>query len=56
MIVIIAALAGALIGGFNAKRRGGNGKDIAHYAVVYAMIFAIIGMVVAVTIDRVFLS
>ena len=52
MIVIILAIAGACIGGFTAKKRGGNRKDIAQYAAGYAMAFLIVGMILTVLVDR----
>jgi len=52
MDVLVVALAGALIGGFSAKRRGGNRLDIAQYAVVFAIIFAVAGMVLSVLLTR----
>ena len=53
MIVIAMALIGAGLGGMTAKRRRGNGKDIAQYMAVYALIFIIIGMFVTIIIDRI---
>ena len=44
MIILIFALAGLLIGALVAKRRGGTGADIAQYAFVYALVFAIVGL------------
>ena len=52
MIVIVAAVLGALIGGFTAKRRNGNRLDILQYAAGYAMAFGILGMLVTVIVDR----
>ena len=52
MIVIFLALAGALIGGFTAKKRGGNRKDIAQYAAGYAAAFTVVGMIATVVLDR----
>ena len=52
MIVVIALAAGALLGGYKAKQRGGNRKDIAQYAAVYALIFGVIGMFAAIFINR----
>ena len=52
MVVVISAFVGALLGGYQAKRRNGNGKDIAQYAAVFAMIFAIISLFVTIFIDR----
>ena len=52
MIVLIAALLGALIGGFTARKRGGNRLDILQYAAGYALAFVIVGMIATVLIDR----
>ena len=52
MIVIVLGVLGALIGGFTARKRRGNRKDIAQYAAGYAMAFMIVGMVLTVIIDR----
>lgn len=52
MIVIVLGVLGALIGGFTARRRRGNRKDIAQYAAGYAMAFMIVGMVLTVIVDR----
>ncbi len=52
MIIIFAALAGAVIGGITARRRKGNGLDIAQYAAGYALAFVVVGMIVTVIIDR----
>jgi hypothetical protein len=53
MIVIAAALLGALIGGLTARKRGGNRLDIAQYAAGYAMAFIVVGLIATVIIDRV---
>ncbi len=53
-VVPVAALIGAIWGGHQARRRGGGGKDIAQYAVVYAIIFAILAMFAVIIIDRSF--
>ena len=52
MIVIFFGIAGALIGGLAARKRRGNRKDIAQYAVGYAMAFMIVGMIGTVLFDR----
>ncbi|SLN44153.1 hypothetical protein AQS8620_01761 [Aquimixticola soesokkakensis] len=52
MIVIALAILGALIGGFTAKRRTGTALDIAQYAAVYAIGFAIVGLFATVILDR----
>lgn len=56
MDVLIVAIVGALVGGFSAKRRGGNGKDIAQYAAVFALIFAVGGFILSVIFTRIFLG
>lgn len=53
MIVIAAALIGAILGGIAAKRRGGNKLDIAQYVAGYAMAFIVISLIATVVIDRV---
>jgi hypothetical protein len=52
MVVLVAALLGGVLGGLQARRRGGNSKDIAQYAVAYGIAFSLLGMIVAVTLDR----
>ena len=52
MIVIGAALLGAIIGAFTANRRKGNTLDILQYAAGFAMAFAILGMIATVVIHR----
>lgn len=56
MIVIILGIIGAILGGFTARKRGGNRKDIAQYAAGYAMAFMIVGMVLTVVVDRFLLA
>ncbi len=56
MIVLVLGIVGALIGGFTARKRRGNRKDIAQYAAGYAMAFMIVGIVLTVLIDRIFLA
>lgn len=52
MIVIAGLILGGLLGDFRARRAGGNGKDRAQWAAVHALIFALLGLVVSVIIDR----
>ncbi|MEL7098237.1 MAG: apolipoprotein acyltransferase [Pseudomonadota bacterium] len=52
MIVIGLALLGAIIGGLTARRRKGNGLDIAQYAAGYAIGFALVGMIITVFVHR----
>ena len=56
MIVIVLGILGAVLGGMSARKRRGNRKDIAQYAAGYAMAFMIVGIVLTVIIDRVFLA
>ena len=52
MIVIVAALIGAIFGGITAKRRGGNKLDIAQYATGFAMAFIVAGLIATVVLER----
>jgi hypothetical protein len=53
MDVALVAVIGALIGAYNAKKRGGNRKDIAQYATVFAIMFALVGLVASIIVTRV---
>lgn len=52
MVIIIFALVGAIVGGLRAKRRKGRTADILQYAVVHAIIFALVGLFLAIIIER----
>ena len=52
MIVLVLALLGAIVGGTLAKKRKGGRLDILQYAVIYAMIFAVIGLFVTIIVHR----
>ncbi|MDA5095707.1 hypothetical protein O2N63_16570 [Aliiroseovarius sp. KMU-50] len=52
MIVIAALLAGAIFGAWRAKSKGGRGFDVAQYAAIYGLIFALIAVFVTVIITR----
>lgn len=52
MFVIGGFLIGALGGGLRARARGGKGADIAQYAAVYGILFALIGLFITVYLDR----
>ena len=52
MLVIGSAIIGALLGGFTAKRNGGNTADIAQYAAAGGIALAILGMIATVIIHR----
>ncbi|MEJ1993231.1 MAG: hypothetical protein P8X50_16510 [Maritimibacter sp.] len=52
MIILGFAIIGAVIGGLRARNRGGKGLDMAQYAGVYALIFALIGLFITVYLSR----
>jgi len=52
MIVIGAALFGAVLGGWTAKKRGGAMADIAQYAASFGIAFALAGLLATVVIHR----
>lgn len=52
MIIIAAALTGAVLGGLTARRRKGSGADMAQYAAGYAIAFGLIGTIVTLALDR----
>lgn len=52
MIVIAGFLLGAIWGGWIARRRKGKPADIAQYAAVYGIAFAIVGMFVTIFVER----
>lgn len=56
MIVILAALSGAITGGITAKKRGGNRLDIAQYAAGYSLAFIVVGLISTIVIDRILSS
>jgi hypothetical protein len=52
MIVLIAALIGAILGWQRAARLGGNRKDRLQYAIVFALILAVAGLFVTIFVHR----
>ena len=52
MIVLAGAILGAILGAWNAKRRGGGRLDILQYATATAIAFALIGLIITVIIHR----
>ncbi len=52
MLIIAGLLLGALWGGLLARRRRGSRFDIAQYAAGFAILFAIIGLLATVLLDR----
>lgn len=43
---------GALFGAFKSKRQGGNGKDMAQYAAGFGILFAVLGLFLAILLAR----
>ena len=56
MDVLIVAALGALVGVIAARRRGGNGKDVLQYAAVFAIIFALGGLLLSILYTRAFVG
>lgn len=52
MISIIAFILGALWGGRVAYKRGGSKADIAQYAAVHGLIFAIVAVIASILVIR----
>lgn len=52
MIFFPAVLFGALLGALRARRREGNGFDIAQYALTHAILFAILGLFLTIILHR----
>ncbi|KPP87288.1 MAG: C4-dicarboxylate transporter/malic acid transport protein [Rhodobacteraceae bacterium HLUCCA08] len=50
---LVGIAIGAVLGARLAKSRGGNSKDIAQWAAVFAMIFGLIGLFGVLIIDRI---
>jgi len=43
---------GALIGAYRAKRRGGKWADLLQWAIVFSIIFGLIGLFILLMIER----
>jgi hypothetical protein len=52
MIIIVAAFAGAVLGGLKAKKRQGKAADIAQYAAGYCIAFTLVAVMVSIALDR----
>lgn len=52
LVVLGMAVLGAILGALNARKRNGNGADIAQYAAVYAIAFALAGLVISLILVR----
>jgi len=52
MIVLLSILIGVTLGVMKARRKNGSRLDILQYGAVYGIIFAILGLVATVVIER----
>ena len=52
MLPILTAIAGAILGALTAKRRGGNGFDLAQWAAVWAIIGGLAGLLALIVLAR----
>ena len=52
MLPLLTAILGAVLGAITARRRKGNGFDVAQYAAVWAVIGGLLGFVVAIVVAR----
>ncbi|VAV87445.1 hypothetical protein MNBD_ALPHA07-2305 [hydrothermal vent metagenome] len=52
MIILFGAILGAIFGAFKARRRKGKPADIAQYAFIYAVLFALIALFITITFFR----
>ncbi len=53
MIIVAAAVLGALMGIATARRRGGRPLDQLHYATGFAIAFGIVGLFATIFLDRI---
>jgi hypothetical protein len=53
MIVIAGAIVGAILGIMTAKKRGGVRADLWQYGTVYAIAFALGGLVLTIAIEKI---
>ncbi|WP_308916983.1 apolipoprotein acyltransferase [Jannaschia sp. LMIT008] len=52
MLPILTAIVGAVLGGLVARRRKGNGFDIAQWAAVWGIIGGLLGVVAIIVLTR----
>lgn len=52
MIVIAAAIVGAILGDRRARSAGGGPKDRAQYAAAHALLFLLPALLVSILVDR----
>ena len=53
MLPLLTALAGAILGALAARRRRGNGFDIAQWATVWAIIGGLLGFLALIVLVRI---
>ena len=49
---LLSGLFGAILGAAIARRRRGKGLDMAQYAAGYGILFALMGLIITIIIDR----
>ena len=49
---LLLGIIGALFGARTAKKRNGTRADVAQYAAVYGIFFALIGLIFTIILDR----
>lgn len=54
MVIIAGLVAGVLWGGYQARRHGGTGGDIAQYAAVWGIIGGLLGTAITLGLSGVF--
>lgn len=52
MLPILTAIAGAILGALAARRRRGNGLDMAQWAAVWAIIGGLVGFLALIVLAR----
>lgn len=52
MFVMAALICGAALGAWRAKSRGGTGFDIAQYAAIHGLFFAVAAIFITVILSR----
>ncbi|MCX8952602.1 MULTISPECIES: hypothetical protein [unclassified Ruegeria] len=52
LLVLGMAILGAILGALTAKKRNGNGADMAQYAAGYGIAFALVGLVISLVLLR----
>ena len=49
---LLSGLFGAILGAAIARKRRGKGLDMAQYAACYGILFALIGLILTIIVDR----